>query len=243
MSVFTGTAEAAVVWSEDFESGLTDWTILGYNGTTSLPIAGNYSDADGMLTSLDDDHNLARHDSTTSVGTWSFDMFVPDDDDGNGAVDVMFMSNGTRPFPIYSSMTVSFEAWYNMDRFDLWELRGNGEGILLDQYTPSAGIEGWWHVEVSRSSGGHFWVYLNENLIMDVVNNDVTSSTYFEFYCGNSTGAALDNIVVSDEVLPPPETSPTPTPTATPIPLELIAIGVGVVAVVVILAVVCMRRK
>ena len=101
LSVFTGTAEAAVVWEEDFEAGMGDWTILGYNETTKLPVPGNFSDAGGVLTSLDSDANIARHNSTMSVGTWSFDLFVPDEADGLGAIDVMFMSNGTRPYPEY----------------------------------------------------------------------------------------------------------------------------------------------
>lgn len=243
MSIFTGTADAAVIWSEDFEAGLGDWTIIGYNETTLLPMAGNFSDSGGVLTALDDDANKASRNSTTTVGTWSFDMFVPHNSDGVGTIDVMFMSNGTRPFPQYSSLTVSFEAWYDHNRFDLWELRGNFEGNLLDQYTPTGGIEGWWHVDVSRSNTGRFRVFLNDTPIMDIVNNDVTSSDYFEFFCWNAPGAALDNIVV-DDVVKTQEVTTTPTTTTPPpeIPYLLITVGAGVV-VVIVLAIVFLRRR
>jgi hypothetical protein len=243
LSVFTRTAEATVVWSDNFDDGNYDgWTILGYNSTID-PVAGNFSATSGMLTSLDDDANIARHDSTTSVGTWSFDLFVPHETDGLGAIDVMFMSNGTRPYPEYSSMTVSFEAWYDHNRFDLWELRGNHQGVLLDYYIPSGGIEGWWHVDVSRSSDGHYWGYLNGTLIMDTINNDVTSSDYFEFFSWNVTGAAIDNIVVNDTVTTPPPTT-TPTATAPPPNMPYILITVGVAVVVLLLvAVVFLRRR
>ncbi|MFW9806757.1 MAG: hypothetical protein ACFFFK_08520 [Candidatus Thorarchaeota archaeon] len=240
LSVFTGTAEATVVWSDNFDDGNYDgWTILGYNSTTLEPIAGNFSAASGMLTSLDDDVNIARYTSTMTVGTWSFDLFVPDDDNNVGSIDVMFTSNGTRPFPHYSSLTVSFEAWYDQNRFDLWELRGNNQGILLDHFVP-AGIEGWWNVIVTRSNVGHYKVYINGTLRMDVVNNDVTGSDYLEFFCWNVTGAAIDNIVVYDEIWP----TTTPTTTAPPPDARILLMIVGVgVAVLVIIAIVCLRRK
>ncbi|MGY5879493.1 MAG: hypothetical protein RTV31_04535 [Candidatus Thorarchaeota archaeon] len=234
---FTNNASATEVWSDDFETDLGDWTILGYNSTDLSSIAGNFSIADGMLTSLDDDINIARHDSTVSVGTWSFDMFVPDDDDGTGSIDVMFMSNGSRPYPQYASLTISFEAWYNENRFDLWEIRGLNDAALLDYFVPS-GIEGWWNVIITRTSGGEFSIYLNETLRMSVVNNDVTSSTYLEFFCANATGAAIDNLVVDDEVW-----EPTTTPTPTPLPWDLIAIGGGVAVVVIVLLILIIKRR
>ena len=245
ISVCTNTSNAAEVWSDNFDDeNLDGWTIFAYtNGTSLVTKAGNFSAAGGVMTVLDDDINVARYNSTTNVGTWSFDMYVPDD--GEGSIDVMFMSNGTRPFPAYSSMTVAVEAWLDMDRFDLWELRGNLQGNLFAQYTPPGGLEGWHHFDVSRTSGGRFLLYLNGTLISDTVNNDVTSSTYLEVVCWNASGAAIDNIVVDDEPLLPPTTTPstTPTPTAIPLPWDLIAIVSGVAVVVIVLAIVCLKRR
>ncbi|MHA2407868.1 MAG: hypothetical protein ACXACA_05815, partial [Candidatus Ranarchaeia archaeon] len=98
ISVCTTTTNAAEVWSDDFETGLDGWTIFGLDDfDTPEKIEGNFSAASGMLTVLDDDINFARHESTTNVGTWSFDMFVPDvvPGDGWGGINVEFMGNGS----------------------------------------------------------------------------------------------------------------------------------------------------
>lgn len=242
LSVFTGTVESAIVWSDNFDDeDLTDWTLFGYeNDTSTTIIPSNFTAVGGALTVTGDYITVAQHASTINVGTWSFDMFVPSDN--HGGIDVMFMSNGSRPFPHFASMFVSVEALMDMGRFDVWEMRGD-DGVLFETpYIPSGGIEGWHHIDVSRTNTGRFRVFFNDTLIMDFVSNDVTSSTYLEVFCWNATGAKIDNLEVNDEVLTPPNTSPT-TPTTPPdIPYVLIAVGLGAV-VVVVLAVVCLRRR
>ena len=90
ISTCTTTTNAAVFWSEDFESGLGDWTIFAYeNSSTQVTKEGNFSDTGGVMTVLDDDINVARHDSTVNVGTWSFDIFVQDEGDGYFYVEFM----------------------------------------------------------------------------------------------------------------------------------------------------------
>ena len=243
LSVCTTTSDAAVVWEDNFDDGNYDgWTILGYESDTSLVmIPGNFSAAEGMLTVLDDDMNVARRESTTSVGTWSFDMFVPDD--GDGVIDFMFMSNGSRPYPHFASRFVSVEAWIDMSRFDVWGMDGLS-GRLFDNWAPV--LQGWHHIEVSRNSGGRILVYFNGTLRADFDNNVVSTSTYLEIWCTNATGAMIDNIVVDDEPLPnptTPTTTPTPTPTATPLPWDLIAIVGGVGVVVIVLVVLFAKRR
>ena len=72
-------ASADVVWEDNFDDpNLPGWTIFGYeNEFSQVTIEGNFSAASGVLEVLDDGMNFARHNSTTNVGTWSFDMFVP----------------------------------------------------------------------------------------------------------------------------------------------------------------------
>lgn len=170
-------------------------------------------------------------------------MYVPDDDDNVGAIDVIFMSNGSRPITNYSSMYVSVEAYIAMDWFDIWEMRG-ADGVLFHQFRPVTGIEGWHHFVVTRTSGGHFYIYHNGTKVTDFVNNDVASSAYFEFSSLNAIGATIDNIVVNDTVWTPTttESTTTPTPTTPDILYMLIAVGVGV-AVIIVLAVVFLRRR
>jgi hypothetical protein len=243
ISVCTTTSSASTVWEDNFDDGNYDgWTIRGYeNATSQVLIEGNFSATSDKLTVLDDDINVARHDSPTSVGTWSFDMFVPADVDGHGVIDVMFMSNGSRPIA-FASMFVSVEAYYDQNRFDIWEMRG-ADGVLFDTWSP--GLPGWHHIDVSRSDNGRFRVWFNGTIRSDFVSNDVTSSTYFEFFCANASGAAIDNIVVDDDpekIAPLTTTNGGTTPPAQ-IPWDLIAIGSGVAVVVIVVAIVCLKRR
>ncbi|MHA2027064.1 MAG: hypothetical protein ACXACG_00270 [Candidatus Thorarchaeota archaeon] len=241
ISVYTNNASAAMVWNEDFDN-LTDWTTFAFEHWTNGPvIAGNFSVDGGVLTVLDDDVNYARHDSTINVGTWSFDLFVPDVPAGWAGV--AFMSNGTRPI-MFDTRMISVEATtVGVDRFIFWWLRGPNEGIGETCYTPETSILGWHHIDITRTSGGLFNVFFNDTFEYTTVTNDVTLSTYFECFADNATGAAFDNIVVSDTIdITPPTTTPSE-PTPTPLPWDLIAIGGGVAVVVIVLAIVCVKRR
>jgi hypothetical protein len=204
--------------------------------SSQVTIEGNFSTASGMLTALDDDINIARHNSTVNVGTWSFDLFVPDEYFRSIYVD--FMSTGSKPNP-YPSMHVSIGAWFDGDRFVVMKNSSTTPyERLSDIYVDS--LQGWHHIDVSRTSDGHFYVWFNGTLEDDFVNNDVTNSTYLEFFCDNATDAAIDNLVVSDTNYTP---SPPTTPPPASVPWELIAIGGGVAAVVIVLVIVFLRRR
>ena len=243
LSACTSVSHATVVWNEDFEAGMTEWDTFAFENWHEGPvIAGNFSVVGGLLIVNDDDVNYARHDSTTNVGTWSFDMYIPDVP--SGYFGVLFMSNGSRPIDLDTRMVGIGATTAGVDRFNFWWERGPGEVIIDICYTPQDSILGWHHIDVTRTSGGSFNVFFNGSFEYTTLTNDVVQSTCLECYAFNATGAMFDNIEVNDEVLPITSTpSPTPTPTPSPIPLELIAIGVGAVAVVVILGVVCARRR
>jgi hypothetical protein len=247
ISTFTTTSNAAEVWSDDFETGLDGWTFKGYedDGTGSFIALteGNFSDEGGNMTVLDSKVNVARHNSTTNVGTWSFDMYVPDD---IGAIDVVFMSDGGRPGfdnpggsgTVFSGNWVAIEAFE--DWFGLWQAREGDTEILsfweIEYY-------GWHHFDISRTSDSYFRVVQNGTQKASHVNDDVTSSEYLEVWFGNATGWAVDNIVVDDTPPPTPTPTTTPTPTPSPLPWELIVMGGGVAAVVIVVAIVFLRRR
>lgn len=227
ISVCTTTSNAAVVWSEDFEGPLDDWTIFGYESRTSTAtIEGNFSAADGTLKVLDDDINVARHDSTVNSGTWSFDMFVQDD--GEGYFYLMFMSDGAIPTNAGPSTFVCVGAMITNGRFIVWQ---HVESSPAVRDINVGTLQGWHHIEVNRTSGGRYLISLNGTLKADLVSNDVTSSIYLEVWGGNATGCAIDNLVVDDETQSPER-----------LPWELIFFGVGVAVVAIVLAVVFLRR-
>jgi hypothetical protein len=228
ISVCTTTTNAAVVWSDDFETGLDGWTIFGYESRTStVTIEGNFSDTGGVMTVLDDDINVARHDSTVNGGTWSFDMFVQDD--GLGLFYLMFMSDGAIPTSAGPSTFVCVGAWITEGKFIVWQHVGSSNAVRDINVDL---LQGWHHIEVNRTSGGRYLVSFNGTLKADFASNDVTTSTYLEVFSRNATGCAVDNLVVDDETQSPER-----------LPWELIVIGGGVAVVAIVLAVVFLRRR
>jgi hypothetical protein len=106
-------------------------------------------------------------------------------------------------------------------------------------------LQGWHHIEVSRDDSGWFKVFFNGTLESEFVST-VTSSTYFEVYCRNATGCAIDNINVTDEI--PDGTTTTTTDGTTPPPdgdmtTMLIIAGVGIAVVVFVLVIVFVKRR
>jgi hypothetical protein len=236
------TSNAAGNWSEDFEEGpLDDWTLFGWESMDSpVTIEGNFSAVSHMLEVLDDDLNVARHSSNVTVGTWSFDMFVPEDD--YGFIRVEFMSNGASLEAHGNMSWVAFSAWFYGTEPLFYFLYGTESSKHLLK-TIDKPLAGWHHIEVSRNSDNRFLLTLNGTLEANVTSTLVTSSTYFQVLCNNVTGAAIDNIVVEEPI---PTTTPTPTPTTPPpdSPLWiLITVGGGVVVAVIVLAIIFLRRR
>ncbi len=230
ISVCTTTTNAAMVWSDDFETGLDGWTIFGYESPTStVTIEGNFSDTGGVLTVLDDDINVARHDSTVNGGTWSCDMLVQDD--GEGYIYLLFMSDGAVPARAGPSTFVCVGAYMTEGKFIVWQSVESSHAVIDITDIP---LQGWHHIEVNRTSTGRFVVSLNGTPKADFVSNDVTSSTYLEVWGGNATGCAVDNIVVDDAepiITIPPPISP------------YVWLAVGGTPIVIVLVVVFLRRR
>ncbi|MFW9806756.1 MAG: hypothetical protein ACFFFK_08515 [Candidatus Thorarchaeota archaeon] len=242
ISVYPVNVSADMVWQDNFNDGNYDgWTTFAFlDWNTGPTVAGNFSVEGGALTVLDNDVNYARHDSTVEVGTWSFDLFVPDTP--NGYVGVSFMSNGTRPI-VFDSRWIAVEATtVGIDRFNIWWQRGADEWIGDTCYTPTGSILGWHHIDITRTSGGVINIFFNGTFEYNTITNDVIHSTYLECYGVNATGAAFDNFMVNNTI-DISTVSTTPTTSAPPeIPYLLIGVGVGV-AVLVIIAIVCLRRR
>jgi hypothetical protein len=232
ISACTSTANATVMWEDDFsDPNLPGWTLYGYtdyiNATDWVKTEGNFSNTDGTLKVLDDEVNIARHNSDVTVGTWSFDMYIPNDDLASFYVDVM--SNGTYGwFGARNTSLYSVGYWNN--KFIVWEWVYEHIEVFANIVVDP--LEGWHHFDIIRESGGHFEVYHNGTLRANFTNNDVTSSTYLQVYCENCSGAAIDNLVVSDDITDGGIVIDGP-----------FLIGVVVAGVVIIVAVVFFRRR
>jgi len=219
---------AAEVWSDDFEDdNHDDWTL---NSCTI---------SDGMLKSVSSSGS-AYHESTTAVGTWSFDLeaegFTTGIDWGwQGYIfpAVFFMSTHPEetPWQFYALVTTQVST---QDGFiPVVELRKNspnGGGafytwVKLASYDIEEGF-GWKHFDVSRTAGGQITVLMNGAQVLQVTDTDFDSSEYLVFMAGKDRG--LDNIVVDDV----PMTSGLP----------LIILGPAVLAITIVTVVLVRRR-
>ena len=139
------------------------------------------------------------------------------------------MSNGSRQIPTFSSDFIAVGAWretlQDIWHFIVWTM--NGLDWIIHKRIYRDPMRGWHHIEISRTSEGTFRVWLNGTLETEFAYNDVTVSTYLEFYCFCATGAAIDNLVVDDK---PWEPSP-------PIPWDLIVFGGSIAGIVIVVAV------
>ncbi|MFW9838527.1 MAG: hypothetical protein ACFFE7_13495, partial [Candidatus Thorarchaeota archaeon] len=162
---------------------------------------------------------------------------------------VEIMSNGT--YGWFGATNTSFiSVGYFNEKFIVWEWVEEEIDILsnINVYP----LEGWHHIAISRSSENRFLVAFNGTLEANFTNNDVTSSTYLQFYCENCSGAAIDNLVVDNDPeefwnhvdsTTTPTTTTTPTSTPPPPGPVFFALIVGTGVGVVLIAIVILRRR
>lgn len=206
---------AAVVWSDDFNDGnYLGWTIT----------FGAFSAAENTLRGDSDDWNYAYHSSTVAEGTWHFDVYH------SGAylcpyvwiiTNDLFSEGSDNPYNgYYLHFTLSFNA-IQLCR----DIGMQGIDTILDQYHPPNGIQGWWHLDITRDSTGHIYGYINDTLRLEAQDTHFDTSQYFYFECYDRH--ALDNVIVSNtiDIEPPTEPPTTPTTPTTPTFTDFITIA------------------
>lgn len=194
---------SATVWSDDFENTtetLNQWTFGGINYTIdSDDYTPNITLSNGMLYSDGPDMNEIFHNSTTTVGTWSLDVFLE-----NGprySIFFVFMSPSwdhlsTSPsgyaLHIYRNAGIHhFYLGYFVPDLAGSYLRG------VDETSFDAGA-GWRRIDITRQSDNTTYVYHNGTLILEMVDTHVSNSEYFGLVSDAYT--IFDNITVSDTV-------------------------------------------
>ena len=213
---------AAVVWSDNFEDGeISDWTLE----------LGTFSVGDGSLRGSDG-ANAISHASSMAYGSWTFDTEIV----GMSAVYVSFIAG-----EISNGISTSCYC-LRINRFDMRVLEStNYQNTVLATYDPAENIEGWLHIEITRSASGNFIILVNDTQQFDVTDTTHGSSNYFVFYC--NANCAIDNIEIDDSVdaTTPPNSPQTPVPPGIPgFPIAAISIGL---VVSLSLAVIFRRRK
>ena len=257
--------QATEVWSDNFDDGNYDgWTIHHGDITaeefvlaanTSL----NFQDYSGGVDVSDFDR--ISHDSSTSIGTWSFDIsfnrtmaqgtsYVH----GWGIVEIYFIAN-TTDTTVMSGMSISIHSRDSAWSFVLATLEG---GVYTDNKIFAFGSGTffelkWTHVEITRYSSGLVQAFINGTKRLELTDTEVESSEYLVY--SSARPSAIDNVIVDDEPIPTATPTPTPTPTNTTtettttspppdgIPMEWLALGIGAPVILVIVLVVWKVRK
>jgi hypothetical protein len=190
---------AVSVWSEDFEDGDYDgWTVL----------SGSYSATSGVLvpTGEKTTHHKIRHDSNTAYGTWSFDVFLNQSNYLSlSSIEIYFLADEiygySAEWAYVLEILVDPDPGWPMEDF---RLRGfTPDPVELGIYSHPEGLAQHQHIDITRDTNGHFNVFVNGTLIIEGIDNELTSARYFVFESLSSHG--LDNITVNNEITIEPE--------------------------------------
>ncbi|MHA1959702.1 MAG: hypothetical protein ACW99U_05700 [Candidatus Thorarchaeota archaeon] len=243
---------ADVVWSDNFDD-------LDYDGWTVLD--GLYSVEDGVLQGIGsyEYHNI-QHNSSVAIGSWSFDVYhnysdlfrrgledkivynIMADELVQGSLydaGIVVPRNGySLEFSIAGasrSTAMYFYRWTDGNRSDYIDyisdpLQHDNHQIHFSTIT------------ITRDNSGHFEIYINGTLELEVDDAIHASSEVFGW--SSMPGHAIDNLVIRDDpdynitrTTTPTATSPTPTDGGIDMTMILLVSG-GVAAIIVIVLVV-----
>ena len=248
---------AAVVWSEDFSGGLGEWSI-GY---------GNWEVVDGYLRhdgSMEPYLADITHNSSQTIGTWSFDAKLHTSMEGFRAT-YLFMVNGTTDDYYGYGIRLAVTAVHLVRQSG-----GDGSAVSLGFAIVEDLGGNWVHIDVTRDIQGKICVFIDAQ--SDIVDANITSmdqtyteSEYFAVHSYSAYAASLDNVVVDDEILiSEPETTSTSETTSDATSetvstsddtsstdgtsgsapdLTLVLAGAGVGVVVLVVAIVFVKRR
>ncbi|MHA2251176.1 MAG: hypothetical protein ACXAD7_12505 [Candidatus Kariarchaeaceae archaeon] len=197
-------------WSDDFEDGnLDDWDVWGINWTNNpiLPSNAKMIVEDGVLKPVNTKSYFwayACHESTNAFGTWSFD-WLPSTNQNSEFVS--FIGDDTNWINVTEFYSNSYFLWLNtgasstIPGIDLHKHVGTNLNIKIKSHYGENYAGEWHHVVITRESDGIFKIYLDDELVIEEVDTDVTVS---EEFCFSTAGdAQYDNIQVSEEVKDP----------------------------------------
>ena len=182
--------KATEIWGDNFsDPDLLDWTIE----------EGEFFISDGILTpstlaqSWDpilENYSIIRHNSSTTIGTWSFDLIGKEKEDywvqyslcSKRFVEIQFMAN---TLDYWNQTGYAFGIWYSVGyhsstvSFCLHKwIEGNPEGRGVKQFVPSS-FNGRHHIDITRNSTGHISVFINDTLRLKYQNTEIDTSNYF----------------------------------------------------------------
>jgi len=253
ISTCATTSNAGVIWEDDFNDGnYNGWTICnntiledgGYGLANS-----NWSAADYCLQVDHEDYGIITHPSDVAYGKWSFDFRANESQiyEGQSGLiefiannEILSTDNWNDPVSYYIRYMVF--AGPEEDKNFTLELRKWYDGVAttIDTYQTPV-VTGWHHFDVTRNTTGWFSVYLNDSLVLEGEDTDITTCELFWLWF--EKGQMIDNIVIDNDWNHTTTTTTTPTNGAIDVPTIPIIAGVGVAVAVIVLAIIFLRRR
>jgi hypothetical protein len=187
---------AVNVWSEEFEDGNYDgWTILdgSYSATTEKLIATGEKTA----------HHRIRHNSSVAYGTWSFDVCINQSDLISG--EHMYIYFLTEIFGVlgeekgYFLTLIPNPSWMVHPVSIILGSRTGLPSKTLGESAYAGKLSERQHFDITRNTDGHFNVFVNGSLIIEIMDNEYTVGNYFGF--DSQGGHGLDNITVNNDIV------------------------------------------
>lgn len=253
---------ADIQWQDDFDDGNDDgWILSGVkltSGGDTETWDGNFQVNNGILNATGSDENpywnLASHESTMSIGMWSFDVYVVDVPWTH--IHIYFMTDDWNNYPNtiygYDIMVITEDVDDPAGGSEVYHegfllVRRNGEydqwvnnWKIIANYEVEGEVAGWYNLNITRSSLGEWNVYINDTLRMSVVDTTVDTSSYFRFI--TEGGPAFDNVIVSGNP-GPLDTTTTTLPSGYGEAIIVMTVGFGAIIVVIIIYVIKRRSK
>ena len=191
-------------WSDDFEdNNFDDWLTITSADGEKLP--GNFTIIDGALFAQEEDAwNSAFHDSEMVSGTWSYDIYAIDTD--RPEITLPFILENYTVGNLWKNaycvvlLTGPYSSWTN-DGVAFLRMISHHDPKNYDwlQYSATGEINGWQHLDITRGNNGQICVYLNGTLYINLIDNMITSSTFFCFNC--RAGLGVDNINLTNNLI------------------------------------------
>lgn len=139
--------------------------------------------------------------STSTTGTWSFDLQIPDN---HTFFIFYFMGISSTADGFHPNTGYAFQ----IDKFKVFHLRYRYAGLnpIINSYTPTNETNDWMHFDITRNSAGDMEIFLNHLSIITGQDNRFTTSENINFQLDNS--AKLDNVSYSQSILKNSANSP-----------------------------------
>jgi hypothetical protein len=178
------TPDSSIVWSDDFDDGDFEGWGTDYEHVISV--------SEGMLSFGPDRGGEVYHQNDISFGTWSFDVFLPDDFGGSYQI----VLNANEMFSSHFGIKISGIPKTNVKLYT----DDYGDYVVEGTWIAKENLTGWNRFEVTRDDQFNTNVFINGELILESrIGKDFTPAWFY--VSGPPVGPILDNVVVHSKVI------------------------------------------